>query len=200
MGITSVSFPPLGCGNGNLDWKEVKPLMEEYLSNLSIPVYIHNLHVGPEFVAEQNVSTTLPETFDSFLQDIGVALLELKGVFVSPLNSGLFSARLLPGGSLVIFSGDHTVRQFSVEDLQHIWLVLREGGVLSSDMYQAELAPDFESFVFPILENLPYMQQTWLSRFGEISSAKSRALFLAKELGGRKVAMSGESAQACLPL
>lgn len=41
-GIESISFPMLGCGNGQLDWeKEVKPLMEKYLENLPIDIYIH---------------------------------------------------------------------------------------------------------------------------------------------------------------
>lgn len=41
-GITTISFPQLGCGNGELNWdKQVKPLMENYLSNLPISVYIH---------------------------------------------------------------------------------------------------------------------------------------------------------------
>ena len=52
LGITSISFPPLGCGNGGLDWSDVKPLMEKYLKRVSIPVYIHDLHVGAEFVPE----------------------------------------------------------------------------------------------------------------------------------------------------
>src|SRR6185369_4326034 len=29
QGITEVSFPKLGCGNGNLDWEEVRPVMEQ---------------------------------------------------------------------------------------------------------------------------------------------------------------------------
>ncbi len=42
LGITSVSFPKLGCGLGGLNWKnEVKPLMENYLSKLEIDVFIH---------------------------------------------------------------------------------------------------------------------------------------------------------------
>lgn len=43
-GITSVSFPQLGCGNGGLDWSsEVRPLMERYLQPLPIPVYVHEV-------------------------------------------------------------------------------------------------------------------------------------------------------------
>ncbi len=42
FGITSVAFPKLGCGNGGLYWNsDVKPLMEHYLQDLPIPVYIH---------------------------------------------------------------------------------------------------------------------------------------------------------------
>ncbi|PRO75936.1 hypothetical protein C6Y10_16640 [Lactiplantibacillus pentosus] len=41
-GIESISFPKLGAGNGGLDWeREVKPLMEKYLGELPITVYIH---------------------------------------------------------------------------------------------------------------------------------------------------------------
>ena len=41
-GMLEVSFPMLGCGNGELDWeKEVQPLMEKYLQPLPIHVYIH---------------------------------------------------------------------------------------------------------------------------------------------------------------
>lgn len=33
-GISSVAIPPLGCGNGGLEWREVKPLIEERLKEL----------------------------------------------------------------------------------------------------------------------------------------------------------------------
>lgn len=42
--ITSIAFPKLGCGNGELDWSDVKPLMEKYLKPLPIDVYIY---LGP---------------------------------------------------------------------------------------------------------------------------------------------------------
>ena len=41
MGITSIAFPRLGCGNGGLDWNDVKALMEKYLKPLPIDVYIY---------------------------------------------------------------------------------------------------------------------------------------------------------------
>ncbi|WP_125771429.1 macro domain-containing protein [Companilactobacillus furfuricola] len=40
--IQSISFPKLGVGNGGLDWEsEVKPLMEKYLDDLPITIYVH---------------------------------------------------------------------------------------------------------------------------------------------------------------
>ena len=38
LGITSVAFPPLGCGNGGLSWRLVGPAMYAYLHDL--PIYI----------------------------------------------------------------------------------------------------------------------------------------------------------------
>ena len=39
--VTSIAFPKLGCNNGGLDWDEVRPMMEKYLSGLDIPVEIY---------------------------------------------------------------------------------------------------------------------------------------------------------------
>lgn len=33
--IRSIALPPLGCGNGGLDWTEVRPLIEAALTNLA---------------------------------------------------------------------------------------------------------------------------------------------------------------------
>jgi O-acetyl-ADP-ribose deacetylase (regulator of RNase III) len=40
-GIKSLAMPALGCGLGGLDWKDVGPLMCNYLSKLDIPVFIY---------------------------------------------------------------------------------------------------------------------------------------------------------------
>lgn len=38
--IKKIAFPPLGCGNGGLEFSKVKIIMEKYLSNLDIDVII----------------------------------------------------------------------------------------------------------------------------------------------------------------
>lgn len=38
--ITSIAFPPLGCDLGRLSWRDIQPVMEEYLADLPYPVYI----------------------------------------------------------------------------------------------------------------------------------------------------------------
>jgi O-acetyl-ADP-ribose deacetylase (regulator of RNase III)/uncharacterized protein YwgA len=40
-GITSLAVPPLGCGNGQLEWKTVGPLIYRYLKELGIPVDLY---------------------------------------------------------------------------------------------------------------------------------------------------------------
>ena len=49
--ITSIAFPRLGCGNGELNWADVKPIMERYLKKLPIDVYIY-LGTNPDITPE----------------------------------------------------------------------------------------------------------------------------------------------------
>ena len=41
LGIQSIAIPALGCGHGGLNWKDVRPLIEGYLSDLPIPIEVY---------------------------------------------------------------------------------------------------------------------------------------------------------------
>jgi uncharacterized protein YwgA/O-acetyl-ADP-ribose deacetylase (regulator of RNase III) len=43
-GITSIAVPPLGCGNGQLDWSVVGPTLNDHLSRFGIPVELYVPH------------------------------------------------------------------------------------------------------------------------------------------------------------
>jgi len=47
-GIKSVAFPPLGCGNGGLEWNVVGPIMFQNLSSIDIPVEIYAPYGTPQ--------------------------------------------------------------------------------------------------------------------------------------------------------
>ena len=77
-GITSIAFPKLGCGNGELDWNDVKPLMEKYLKDLPIDIYIYTGLIKdalPEHKNQKNVVNWLRQnakdlSFNGLCDDI----------------------------------------------------------------------------------------------------------------------------------
>ena len=51
--LTSIAFPQLGCGHGDLNWeKQVQPLMEQYLGKLPIEIFIHLYRKDPFAASE----------------------------------------------------------------------------------------------------------------------------------------------------
>lgn len=57
LGIESVAFPPLGCGNGGLDWEDVGPLMFQKLKDLPIEIEIYAPYGTPsEQLADEFLS------------------------------------------------------------------------------------------------------------------------------------------------
>jgi O-acetyl-ADP-ribose deacetylase (regulator of RNase III)/uncharacterized protein YwgA len=46
-GVTSLAVPPLGCGNGQLEWRVVGPTLYRYLQELDIPVELYAPHGTP---------------------------------------------------------------------------------------------------------------------------------------------------------
>jgi O-acetyl-ADP-ribose deacetylase (regulator of RNase III) len=42
--VTSLAIPKLATGVGGLDWADVRPLIEQYLGDLAIPVYVYTTY------------------------------------------------------------------------------------------------------------------------------------------------------------
>lgn len=40
-GVLSLAIPPLGCGLGSLDWNKVRPMIEEHLAGLEMPIEVY---------------------------------------------------------------------------------------------------------------------------------------------------------------
>lgn len=83
-GIKSIAFPPLGCGNGGLDWKDVGPLMYQKLVPLEIDIEIYapfgtaHEYLKPEFLAQEIVvSGNIQGVKRKYLRKEWVAILEV---------------------------------------------------------------------------------------------------------------------------
>ena len=59
LGIASIAIPPLGCGNGGLDWADVRPLIKEKLYGLETEVLLY-APVGAPPASGMVISTPRP--------------------------------------------------------------------------------------------------------------------------------------------
>lgn len=65
-GITSLAIPPLGCGNGQLEWRAVGPLIYKYAKKMDIPVEMYAPYGTPpkeltvEFLSRATSDTNIP--------------------------------------------------------------------------------------------------------------------------------------------
>jgi O-acetyl-ADP-ribose deacetylase (regulator of RNase III)/uncharacterized protein YwgA len=83
--VTSVAIPPLGCGNGQLEWKAVGPLIYRYTTHMDIPVELYAPYGTPprELTVEFLSQTSATEhhrngrTVQSALNPAWVALVEI---------------------------------------------------------------------------------------------------------------------------
>ncbi|WP_297112821.1 macro domain-containing protein [uncultured Devosia sp.] len=195
LGITSISFPPLGCGNGNLNWADVRPVMERYLSKVNITVYIHDFQVPKNFVPEHLSDVRAPESFTEFWSDISSAIRRNKGTFYTTLDGSYAVENIDETGILINKSGHR--RRIDRDLVEDSWLALRDR-CLTNRSFTDDNTRKLKSYLFPILADLPYVHRAATRTVGE-NSVKSEGLFINRE---SYVGFSGPSrqAQGCLSL
>ncbi len=133
--IHSIAFPRLGCGNGALPWDEVKKLMEKYLKDLPIDVYVYlgtNPDDQPEHKDLEKTLSWLKEnakdmSFDGIRDDIqlSTAMLPLS----LEVQGNYYDASYQNG---LIFKSLSTQTYKVTEDhFFEIWDRIRKQGVFS---------------------------------------------------------------------
>jgi len=168
LGVKSISFPMLGCGNGGLSWEdEVKPLMEEYLENLPIEVFIH-IAKHDAYKAEH----TNQAEVDAWLHSEANYLSSIE--FIADLKrryAGLINTLKYDNNEITIsIEKDEDEELFCLEHqeirlcldtiaLTGIWQSLRGNGLLIADMLSADLAIHAE-YVMRFLSELDYLVLT----------------------------------------
>lgn len=186
LGITSVSFPPLGCGNGNLDWKDVKPVMEEHLSRVDIPVYIHDVQVAADFIPEHRGISRVPHDFRAFAGDLE-RLAKSREFFTS--RESAFRARLLDDCSVVVEHNSGKRERIDQELVEAAWVRLREK-LLSYESFSDEKSRRLKSYLF--LSSLPYVRTVKI-RSGQAGASRAEALFIDRDQRMPHADASGEN-------
>lgn len=176
MQISSIAFPPLGCGNGNLGWIDVKPLMESYLKNLEIPVFIHDKQVPKTFVPEhRDAVAKRPSSYQEFLADIQNFMGTQAGQFRTLTSDKRFHAGWFEDGGIVIQrSGGNSF--IADEHIQSAWTALQHG-FLTADQYPSDGSKRAKSYLFAILAKLPYVGVTEVTSPVWTRAAVGHALF-----------------------
>ena len=181
-GITSVSFPLLGCGNGELDWEtQVQPLMETYLRPLPITIFIHLQDRQDAFVPEHRDIGAIREwlhgepeslAFTEVWEDL--RMLSMSCTQLSRFdNDEPFDVNvggIAEGLTIRAGSGTDIIPSGAVLEL---WQQIRQAGFISGDRlpYGLDTRSDY---ILPIMAALPYVEPVVMAdRYGDITSLTS---------------------------
>lgn len=170
-GITSIAFPLLGCGNGELEWEmQVQPLMEEHLADLPIQVYIHTYQTDPSEKPEhrkireinrwlRSEPRSLP--FSEVWRDLK-ATLAAGPALTTAGNADKFQAYLAEGTIPGILIRAQEETHFILrEHLEAVWDVVRLGKFVVAETVQPDL-DEIMPYLLGLFARLDYTKLTYL--------------------------------------
>ena len=178
-GITSVSFPFLGCGNGELDWEtQVQPVMERYLKELPIDVFIHLQDRPDTLVPEHRDAKATREWLRGELESLAftevwddlINLSRSRDKFSKFENRGSFHVALSEADKkITVNEGDITV-SIAYESILDLWQLFRQSGFISGN--QLSYGLDIKSdYLLPIMAELPYVHPVVMAtQYDDISA------------------------------
>jgi hypothetical protein len=151
-----------------LEWDDVRPLMERYLSRLPIQIYVHDYEVDigiPEHMdavtRELSSVTGAMRSFDVFITVIKRAIQRVGGSLIDLQSHAHFKASCDQDATLAIEqNGVH--RRVDADDLRGIWLSLAKG-LLTRETVEWS-AGESASSVMSVLSMLPDVRAVQVQR------------------------------------
>lgn len=182
MGIHSIAFPPLGCGNGQLDFaKQVQPVMEKYLRNLPIETFIYP-EKESSFVEHINVADmenwlrsepqSLP--FTQVWEDLQ-DFLKQQTNFQTMVKGSAFEASIIEDESVLQIVTPTQKYELHYDTLLEVWQQLRTYG-----FSMRHIAPGLDremSYIIPVFSVLPYVTPVHVAdRYDNFNSSQITGL------------------------
>ena len=178
--IISISFPMLGCGNGELDWEtQVRPLMEQYLEQLPVTVYVHLHHVKDPFTPEhRNIrgikkwlrgepeSLAFSKVWSDLVEQFG------EPVDVKPLDGGVpFTVKTDADTKQLVLETSTGVHTLPVDAIMDLWQQIRQSGFVPAESMPYGL-DKYAGYVVPVMARLPYIHPvTMVSKYDKLSNS-----------------------------
>lgn len=176
-GVTSVSFPQLGCGNGGLDWEsEVRPLMEKYLKDLPIDVFVHiysdrtagaehmNVQETKKWLQSSPSNLSAEQVWDDLLDaveaDNQVVINDKHWEITSKNIASITDFSYDPDSEpYLLLASEGTTHIFYQADLFELWIKLRETEFIRDTDFPSHFNRSEElRLVFNLLGKLDYIE------------------------------------------
>ena len=160
LGIESIAFPRLGCGNGGMEWNVVQPIMEKHLKNLPIRIYIYvdnYKNTIPEFKQISEMEKWIRENPKS----IGFNMLKEDLQNTIKLNNELLICESeikhisWEEDGIYIINGEEII--IPEYDLSDFWEYIRSVGILETDKLPERFSL-YGTIMLDILSRLDYVQ------------------------------------------
>ena len=156
--ITSIAFPKLGCGNGELSWDEVRPLMEKYLKPLPIDIYIYLGTITNEVPEHKKQASTLAwlkenakdMSFNGIKDDISLSTSMLP--YSLNYADSVYDVTFRNGELSFVNIQTKAKALLREDDFYHIWDIIRRKSVFKSTNVSLE-----ERLTFELLYSFGYL-------------------------------------------
>lgn len=165
LGSNSIAFPRLGCGNGGLDWKDVRPLMEKYLGNLPLQIFVY-VDNYEEPVPEHKNITEMERWLTGEKELVGYEAFKIRF-----RNYILKEKKLeMPDGSEYELSEQNgliNIGDITLEENQvcEIWNWIRDVGIVKPEELPFEYSYVAKAFL-EIMRKLEYVVNVFVSKDG----------------------------------
>lgn len=181
QGITSISFPQLGVGNGGLNWEsQVQPLMERYLSDLPIKIYVH-LYNGKQNPPEYQDSVNMKQWLQSAPQVLSAQEFKTEFMHAQPSSPFMLDGRQieiknesptnhLDSISAVFMTISQNNRRYALSqaDIIDFWTKMRQNGLVMASDFPSLLWRHQDIDVFEkMVVKLPYVEVSHITVKGQ---------------------------------
>lgn len=157
-GITSIAFPRLGCGNGELKWEEVRPIMEKYLKDLPIAVYIY-LGTHPDAEPEHKTPKKTIDWLKRHAKDMSFTgmkddLVQSCSILPYEFEYNGHRYQMCYQNDMFMFTTGTKETKVSTDRLYSIWDALRSSSIVCISQANAE-----ETMIYALLHSSGYLSK-----------------------------------------